>query len=104
MPLTVSSFIFLNSLDLSSNSELLSGVDMEAICLIRNELKLQEDMMLLLFIRLLKFKYIYMTVVHCTSFHVYSVSLFPFQPNICYVCPYIYVQKISCVMSDDVLS
>jgi len=49
----------MDSLVLSSNSELVVGIDMEAIYLIRNELQLQEDVMLLLFIRLLKFEYIY---------------------------------------------
>ena len=56
---TVNNCIFMDSLVLSSNSELVVGIDMEAIYLIRNELQLQEDVMLLLFIRLLKFEYIY---------------------------------------------
>jgi len=64
---TVNRSIFLDSLGLSSNSELFVGIDMEAICLIHNELQLQEDVMLLLFTRLLKFKY---THTH-THTHIY---------------------------------
>jgi len=54
---TISSCIFLDILGLTSNSKFFSGLDMEAICLICNELKLQEDVVLLLFIGPLKFEY-----------------------------------------------
>jgi len=65
---------------------------MEAICLICSELKFHETWR---FYYLFSYSYlnIYLTIVRCISFQEYSVSLFPFQPNICYVYHYTYVRK-----------
>lgn len=68
-----------------------SGIDMEAICLIRNELKFQEDVVLLLFVRLLKFEYISdnstlysLSRIFCKAI---SVSTKHFLRLSLYICP-----------------
>jgi len=73
---TVNSCIFLDSLGLRSNSEPFVGIDMEVICLIRNELQLQEDVMILLFIRLLRFECIYIYIYNNSTLYFHSKTFF----------------------------
>jgi hypothetical protein len=74
---------------------------METMRLIRNELKLQEDMVLLLFITLLRFEYISDSG---TLYFLSSIFYKPISVSNKHLLRLPMSKKISCVMSDNVLS